>query len=386
MRELSTIVPLLTKAVTSAAMRGRELISSFGNNTILDHYLGRELMWGIGVTLLSLISIAYFVTFAAEMGEIGQQDFTANTAVWYVLLKMPKIIQEMFPAATLVGGLFAFGGLAASNELTVMRATGLSVIGMLWQVRKGVILLLLVAVVNMEWVVPVAERVAKIVKATALHQPVMEYAGEAFWLRDGDDFVRMKNVEDDGVVAGVLWMKIPQYGELSEFSYAERASHQSGGWRLEEVLTTKTEPGKVTVTQLEQMERHSTVSEDMIKLASRSPADLSTAELLQYGEYLESNGLNASSYWHTFWYRMTMPLGLIVMLVLALPFSVTEGRSLSASKRVVIGVFVGAGFYLLNKVLMNTGEIYQFNPIVTVFTIPLLFLGAALWMIRRRGL
>ena len=353
---------------------------------LLDRYLGRELMSGIGITLLTLVAIAYFVTFAAEMGEIGKQDFTTNTAVWYVLLKMPKIIQEMLPAATLIGGLFAFGGLSATNELTIMRAAGLSVLDMLWQVRKIGILLILVAVINMEWIVPIAERGAKVVKATALHQPVAEYSGGAFWLRDGDYFVRMQHVESDGAVTGIRWMKIPKHGELSEFSRADRASHQDGGWRMERVLITRIDQDMATVSHLEQMEHQSAVSEDMISLASRGPADLSTADLLKYSWYLESNGLNASRYWHTFWYRLTMPLGLVVMLVLALPFSIAERRTLSAGKRIVVGVFVGVGFYLVNKVLMNTGEVYQLNPVITVSAVPLLFLGAAFWMIRRRGL
>ncbi len=353
---------------------------------LLDRYLGRELSWGIGITLLSLLSIAYFVTFAGEMGHIGQQEFTSATAAWYVLMKMPKIIQEMFPAATLIGALFAFGGLALSNELTIMRATGLSVLGMLWQVRKIALLLMLVAVINMEWVVPVAERGAKVLKATALHQAVVEQSGDVFWLRDGDYFVRMEHIGSDGSVVGVQWMRIPQHGELTEFSFAEQATHKGSNWQLRGVRSTLIEGERVGTLLREEMTHRSSVTEDLVRLASRNPADLSTTDLIRYSSYLESNGLDASSYWHTFWSRVAMPLGLVVMLVLALPFSVSEGRSLSTGRRIVIGVFLGVGFYLINRVLMNTGEIYQFNPVVTVFSVPLLFLGAALWMIRRRGL
>ena len=166
---------------------------SFMSENILGRYLALELVWGAIITLLSLVAIAYFVTFAGEMGNIGQQDFTTTTAVTFVLMKMPKIIQEMLPAAVLIGALFSFGGLAASNELTIMRATGVSILGILWRVRTIGILSVLIAVVNMEFVVPAAERGAKIVKAEALHQSVVEYSKDVFWLRDGDYFVRMQH-------------------------------------------------------------------------------------------------------------------------------------------------------------------------------------------------
>ncbi|HIJ47921.1 MAG TPA: LptF/LptG family permease, partial [Gammaproteobacteria bacterium] len=135
---------------------------------VLGRYLGNELTLGVAMILMALIAIAYFVTFASEMGHVGERDFTTTTAVFYVLLKMPRIVHEMLPVALLIGGMFAFGGLAASNELTIMRATGASVLGLLWKLRKMGYLLLLVAIINMEWVVPYAEKSAKVMKATAL--------------------------------------------------------------------------------------------------------------------------------------------------------------------------------------------------------------------------
>ncbi len=357
---------------------------------ILGHYLGRELAWGVGMTLLVLSAVAYFATFSGEMNHIGTHDFSSETAMLYTLLKMPKIIHEMFPAAVLIGGLFTFGGLAVTNELTIMRATGASMLGLLWQLRKMGLLLLTVAVINMEWVVPLAEHSAKMMKSTALNESVVEFSGDAFWLRDGDYFVRMEHVESDGTLAGVQWMRIPEHGDLVEVSHADRAFHRQGIWNMEEIrmsrISQQQGQHQVTVEWNEEMVHESAISQNFVRLASRNPEDLSTADLLQYSRFLERSGLDSNRYWHTFWSRIAAPFGLLVMLVMAVPFSVSEGRSLTAGRRVVVGIFVGVGFYLINKVMMNTGEIYQFNPIVTVFITPLLYLLTALWMIRRRGL
>lgn len=353
---------------------------------ILGSYLGGEVVRAVGMTLLSLVAVAYFATFSGEMSDIGAGAFTSETAMIYVLLKMPKVIHEMFPAAILIGGLFAFGGLAASNELTIMRATGATMLGLLWQLRKMGLLLIVVAVINMEWVVPHAERSAKMMKDVAMGRSVVEFSGEAFWLRDGNYFVRMEHVQSDGTVAGVQWMKLPEHGTLEEVSFADRALHHEGLWSMEQVRVSRIEQQQVQVEQYEQLDHQSAISRDFVRLASRNPEDLSTADLLEYSHFLEKSGLDSNRYWHTFWSRIAAPFGLVVMLIMALPFSVSDGRSLSAGRRLVMGGFIGVSFYLINKVLMNTGEIYQFNPVVTVFIVPLSFLGMALWMIRRRGL
>jgi len=359
---------------------------------ILGKYVGRELSWGIILTLLSLVAISYFVTFAAEMGNIGQQEYTSTTAALYVLMKMPKIVQEMLPVATLIGALFAFGGLASSSELTVMRATGNSLLGMLWRVRKVGIVLIVLAIINMEWVVPSAERSAHILKALALHESVVEYSGDAFWLRDGEHFVRMEHVGSDGSVFGLQWMAIPQHGELSEVNYASRGKHDGSGWFMEDVDTTTIIQGtastdlQITTVSKDSVQHPSTVSQGLIRLASRTPEDLSTVELLRYSAYLSSNGLDSGSYWNAFWGRIAMPFSIIVMLVLALPFSLSEGRSVAVGKRVVIGIFIGVGFYIINKVLIGGGEVYGFNPVLTAFSIPLLFFIIAIALIRKRGL
>ncbi|HIJ22328.1 MAG: LPS export ABC transporter permease LptG [Gammaproteobacteria bacterium] len=353
---------------------------------VLGRYLGNELTLGVAMILMALIAIAYFVTFASEMGHVGERDFTTTTAVFYVLLKMPRIVHEMLPVALLIGGMFAFGGLAASNELTIMRATGASVLGLLWKLRKMGYLLLLVAIINMEWVVPYAEKSAKVMKATALHQSIVEFSGEAFWLKDGDYFVRMDTVGNDGAVAGVEWMEIPEAGELSRFSYAERAHHKMGQWNMEKIRTTLLTGTEAQSEELEAMSHKSSISGDFVRLASRTPDDLSTLDLFYYSRFLERSGIDSNRYWHTFWERIAAPFTLLVMVILALPFSVTEGRSLTAGKRVVLGAMLGIGIYLVNRVLLNTGEIYHLNPVVTAFAVPLLALTLALWLIRKRGL
>ncbi len=353
---------------------------------LLSAYLGRELIWGVGLTMMSLVAIAYFVTFSGEMGNIGQFDFTTNTALIYVLLKMPKIVQEMFPIAVLIGGLFAFGGLASTNELTIMRATGVPMLGLVWRLRKMAVFVLVVAVINMEWVVPFSEKNARVIKAVALHESVLEFSGNAFWLRDGDYFVRMDNVEADGTVVGVQWMKIPEHGRLEEVSFAEKAYHYSGVWNMEQVRINHIQEKQVDVASKPKLQHKSEISKDFVRLASRNPEDLSTPDLLAYSRFLERSGLDSSRYWHTFWTRIAAPFGLVVMLIMAIPFSVSGGRSLAASRRVVIGIFIGVAYYLMNKVLLNTGEIYQFNPVLTVFAVPLLFLSTALLLIRQRGL
>ncbi len=354
--------------------------------TVVERHLSRELLLGIAMSVGGLLALAFFITLAAEADDIGQQGYTVAGAIWVVILKMPKIFHELLPAGTLIGALYAFGGLAATNELTILRATGFSVLEMLRHVWKVALLVVIIAILNMEWLAPAAERAEKIFKAMAFHTAAVEYAGETFWIRDGDYFIRLRGVQKGGTISSFQWMQLPEHGVVAEVGDAGKTHHDGSAWVMDQVQVNKIGKQQVTLEKAGQKKITSTVSEDLIRLAAMSPDDFSTPELLEYAGYLEENGLDANTYRHVFWSRVAMPFGLVVVLVLALPFAVGESRMQAASKRVVVGIFIGVGFYLFNKTFMNLGEIYHLSPLFTAFVLPSLLLAFALFMIRWRKL
>jgi lipopolysaccharide export system permease protein len=52
----------------------------------------------------------------------------------------------------------------------------------------------------------------------------------------------------------------------------------------------------------------------------------------------------------------------VIVVLLALPFSIGSLRNSGQGARTVIGVLIGAGFVLLSKTLESSGELFGLQP------------------------
>ena len=61
-----------------------------------------------------------------EVSDIGKGNYTFGHAVAWLAYTVPRRAYTMFPTAAVIGSLMGLGQLAASSELTALRALGLS--------------------------------------------------------------------------------------------------------------------------------------------------------------------------------------------------------------------------------------------------------------------
>ena len=62
------------------------------------------------------------------------------------------------------------------------------------------------------------------------------------------------------------------------------------------------------------------------------------------------------------------------MLFLAMPFIFGKHRSSNLSKRLVLGLFIGIGFFIITSILPNLGMVLGILPFINVFLPHLLFI------------
>ena len=92
----------------------------------VDRLVAMAVLGTVALTWAVLVGLDAFRTFVGELDQVGQGNYTLTRAAIYVLLTVPRRFYEMFGYAALIGGLLGLGGLAASGELTALRAAGLS--------------------------------------------------------------------------------------------------------------------------------------------------------------------------------------------------------------------------------------------------------------------
>src|SRR6202000_1350655 len=94
--------------------------------TLLDRYIARTLLSAVAPVMAALLMLGMLFVFIGEQGSVGVGHYTMLDALLYAAMTLPQFAVESFPAGALIGALLGIGVFARSNELTVMRASGMS--------------------------------------------------------------------------------------------------------------------------------------------------------------------------------------------------------------------------------------------------------------------
>jgi len=353
----------------------------------IDKYIGKTVLAGILVVLLVLVGLFTFFSFIDEVNDIGKQSYELWQAIQYVALEIPRHIYDVFPSAALLGSLLGLGLLANNNELTVMRAAGVSIVRIAISVLKvGLVLTLLVMLIG-ETLAPKSGQYAYYMRAIAQSENQGQQIGFSgrygFWARDGEDFINISSIRPDGGFGAISLYEFDAERRLHAITYAETAYYQGGQWQLYKVEKSNIAPFQVTRQFLETTTWEAVLNPELIKIVKVRPHKLSSRGLYKYIEYLRQNGQRTAQYELAFWTRLSYPLVSITMICLAIPFVFGSLRSVSVGQRVLVGALIGIGFHMLNQASGSIGLVYGIYPIISALLPPLLFLVIAVVLMRR---
>lgn len=102
---------------------------------ILSRYVLRQFLAPLGLGLLSFLVIFIVIDLVDRLGSFIDRDVTFELIVSYYLWYVPYISILVLPMALLLASLFSVGGLVRHNELTAMKATGVSLVRILLPVN-----------------------------------------------------------------------------------------------------------------------------------------------------------------------------------------------------------------------------------------------------------
>lgn len=347
----------------------------------LSRYIAVTAIGASLVAVLVIVSLELVFAFIEESGDIGEGDYTAATALMYVLLIAPQRAYEAFPMATLIGSLMGLGGLAARNELTAMRAAGYSVLEVARAVMVAGLLLGLIAVALGEWAAPPAARYAQHLQVTAQTGQAPTPRG-GFWAREGGRFVEVERALSDTRLRGVRIYEFEDQRLLRLIS-AQAASHDAEGWRLSGVQITHFGADGIAREDLAETVWHAELRPQVLETVVVGPETLSMSALNEYIGYLTRNGLESDRYRLALWVKIATPVATMALLLLTVPLVFGSARSAGAGQRIFLGVLIGIAFFLFNRLLNQLGLVYGLSPALSALLPSGLFALIGLWGLSR---
>ena len=348
---------------------------------ILDAWIARNVAGGALLALAVLLALTAVVSFVEELDSVGRGSYGIGEATEFVLLTLPRHAFVLFPLAAVIGALVGLGGLAASSELAVVRASGVSVARIVGSVLKGGLALAVVAVLIGEVVAPYCERFAEARRAAALE--VSHGRGDGYWIRQGDRFVNAVRVRPDGDVEDMYIYEIDSEGALRTVTHARHARYREAAWILESVRRSEVSTDGVVTRFASRVEWATRFGPDLVRLASTRLESLSGRALVRYIDYLRDNRLETATYELALWTKIVYPLATGVMIVLAVPLVLGRLGGTGIGNRILVGCLIAVSFHVVNEISGKIGIVYGLSPSVSAFAPTLMFLAVGAWLLSR---
>ncbi|MBI3562521.1 MAG: LPS export ABC transporter permease LptG [Gammaproteobacteria bacterium] len=350
---------------------------------LLDRYIGKAVGLGIFVALLVIVTLDSLISFAGEVGVIGWAHYTTWQAVEFILLSAPQKLYSLFPMIAVLGTMLGLGTLASHNEITAMRAAGMSLLQLIFAVLKSALLITAVIIFIGEVIAPPAIQYAKLNRVRAMEAQISLNTDYGLWARDGNTYIHVRRVENDGRLTGINLYVFDEYHSLRDIYSAASGEFVNNAWQLNRVVHKKITAEGIIQTNEASMTWQTLLKPDMVNIVSVTPDNLALWKLHNYIEYMQDNGLDASNYQLTFWSKIIAPLTITAMMLLAVPFIFGTMRDVGVGQRVFVGFIIGLGYYILSQLIGRAGLVYNIPPVLAAIVPTLIVLGLGSVLITR---
>lgn len=350
---------------------------------ILDRYIGQAVITGVFSVLTIFIVLYELFSFAGETDQIGRADYTVWSAIIYSLFLLPQHIYELFPLSMLLGTMLGLGWLANHNELVIIRMAGVSLLRIVVSIMKTAIILMALAMVIGEGIAPPLQQYASDKRVKLLHRQISLNTDYGLWARDGETYIHVQRVENDGRLIGITLYQFADKHSLQREITANQAVYNGKNWLLQTVKEINYGNDTFSVQNLKEMKWTTLLDQDMVNIVAIPPDLLSVWKLNNYISYLKNNNLEYDRYELVFWTKMFGPLTILAMVLLAIPFVFGSVRNVSIGKQVLLGFMLGIAFYIGSRLIGQVGLVYGVPAMISALLPTLVVIGLSLWSYRR---
>lgn len=350
---------------------------------ILDRYIGQAVITGVLVVLTIFIALYELFSFAGETGKIGQADYTIWAAIEYSIFLVPQHIYELFPLSMLLGSMLGLGWLASHNELVIIRMAGVSLLRIVVSIMKTAIILMALAMVIGEGIAPPLHQYASEKRVKALHREVSLNTDYGLWAKDGDTYIHVNRVENDGRLIGITLYQYTENNKIKRQINANQAVYEGDSWLLQSVKEVNYINNTFVEKSINEMKWKTLLDQDMVNIVAIPPDLISIWKLNDYIDYLQKSELDSSKHELVYWSKLFGPFTILAMVLLAVPFIFGSVRQISMGKQILLGFLVGITFFIVSRLIGQLGLVYGVPAFLSAFLPTIIVVGLTIWSYRK---
>lgn len=333
---------------------------------MLFRYFAREILASSLLVLVALLALFGFFDLIKELDALGQGTYRLTIMLAYVGLMLPSHAYVLLPAAGLMGTLFALARMSEQSEITVMRASGLSLGQLALKVAGAGVVIGLLTMAAGELLAPYTEDAARGLRLKATSSIVAREFRSGFWVKDDKSFVNIQDVTADTELLNLRVYEFDASYRLTAISRAEKAVYaKPNEWDLLNVEITQFEGDRAVLKRTPHATWRSALTPDILAVLKVNPDRLSLLNLRAYIEHLRENHQKSTRYEIAFWNKFLYPLAGMALMILAIPFAIGSTRAGGTGVKVVMGIIIGLVFHFGSRLFSHAGLLNDWPALVS---------------------
>ncbi len=339
--------------------------------SILDHYVVKYFLTTFMVTLLCIVVIYLIVDFFDHLGRLLEAGATISAMIRYFLYKIPFLLSQVFGFAALFSSLFCLGLLQRSQEITAMRAAGLSLRRLSLPLLLTSLLIGLMSFLWMESLVPLFTRKAHYIYTVEVkkNNPQTMFGDRGIWIRGKDAFISTDYFDaQKNILQGVVIYLLSREFSLKGFIEAPRARWDGSQWKTSGstqwtlLSNGQLSPEKEVVKVLPIAE-----TPDDFKVLARKPEEFTVFDLKKQIDDLNSKGIDTTEYQTDIQMKLAFPFIPPLMVFLAIPFVLKQGLRGGIAVSLGLTMLIGLPHITLLSLCWSLGKEGVLQPWVAAW-------------------
>jgi len=348
--------------------------------TILDDYVLRGFVLYLAMIVAAFLMLLLVFTLFELLGDIMRNQVSPLTVGEYLLNVTPFFLYTTTPLSMLLAVLVTFGLLQRSNEITAIKATGISVYRIVIPVLISSMLVAGVLFLSDQFYLPYTNKRQDALRNQIKGKPAQTYLRpDRKWIfgQHSDIYYYQFFDPDRDVFGGVSVFQFdPHSFQITHRIDADRAhwSAPMGRWVYEQGWERSLNGSAHVSDRKFDVATYPELSEApaYFKKEIKQSSEMNYDELRRYIHDLEESGFDVVRLRVQLQKKIAYPLITLVMAVLAIPFALSAGKR-SAVAGLATAIGIGVVYWTISGLFEAMGNLSQLPPAVAAWSPDLVF-------------
>lgn len=333
----------------------------------------------------AFIGIYLLVDFFEKVDRFIDYGAGLNEYLTYLGHSIPFIFVQILPLAILTSMVLTLGGLGRTNEMTALRACGISLSRITRPLLGIIVLLCSLQLLVHEYLVPWNVRTLnELVEVKLRGREQTRLTHSKIWYRSENKIINIDLVQTrEQKLRGVTIFEIDQGSTIIRRIDANEADLRDLQWLAPVLLERSFDPQSGTLLQTRRLENHPLDIDRLIDDFAREEdvnAELGAREIAQLATRLEQEGYDATRQRVDLQARLAAPFTGLVMGLLGIPFALQRGRQSNLALGVGLSLAIGAAYFIIQSAVISFGYAGALPPLLAAWTANLIFTLLAVWL------